>query len=105
MTNEQAQLIINESIRPRCEQIRALKANLENDLALLSGEGGTFFDVSNGGVGSTYTDLRGNTVPLLLTAADVVDIRAKIIGLLNVLQAASAMDSINRACVRPLNSN
>lgn len=100
MNDPEAIRFINEHIRPRCEMLRDLKILMEYDLE-------KWYDNS---LNTTIPnddqdpveDGRASEGVSQLTCADIHTIMSRISEVLTPLQAAGAMDVVNKACVRTL---
>lgn len=103
ITNEQANLIIDQSVRPIAEKLRAAQAIIDSVLSELSvPDVSTFFDYAGEGVSSTYSDLRGNTAPRLANANTIFMFRSRLLSLKTLFDGVGFMDEINYLSVRPL---
>lgn len=90
---------VNERLRPRCEQIRALLAQMQDDYA--EWNGGVSAEVQNDG-GYEINDGRDSEGVDRLTGAEAHTIMDRQAELRAVLEATYAMDAILAGCVRPL---
>jgi hypothetical protein len=94
-TDQQVQQYVNERVRPRCEQVRALLIAIKDDKASID-------DVyAATGEGSMWTDVRNDGPPHLLVPSDVRAYNAFISGLIAYMEASPDYPIVAKACVRP----
>jgi hypothetical protein len=99
-TDAQVQNFVDQRIRVRCEQIRALFARLEDDLASF---GDVLLNVN--GVLPTWADSRTDSPPALMTIVDIKKFKRVADDLIALKTTGSISDewpSIISSCVRPL---
>ena len=99
ITNPEAIAFINNRIRPRCEQIRALWHNLRDDKA--AWQGGINSLIPNDPA-ELLEDGRDTEGVSRLDGAEITTVLTRINELLATMDAAGAMDPILKATVRPL---
>lgn len=97
-TDEQVQQYVNEHIRPRAEQIRALLAAIQDDKRLIDD---VYNHVAEVDQPSTWTDERTDAPPHLLTKDDVLAYNTYITSLLSPIGEAAEFATVMKACVRP----
>lgn len=96
-TDQQVQQFVNERVRPRAEQIRALVAAMQDDKSVID----DIYQALN--VESpTWTDQRTDGPPHLLTPADVLGYNSFITFAIPNLNTAADYPTIEKACVRPI---
>lgn len=105
-TNLQVQQYVNERIRPRAEQLRALYLALKDDVAAI---GEVYANVSGA---STWIDDRSDGPPKLLTPNDVLSYNTfaqRMISFIegsitneNKLEGSQQWATVQAACVRPV---
>jgi hypothetical protein len=96
-TDQQVQQYVNERVRPRAEQIRALINALVDDKAAID-------DVyaACAAASPTWTDDRTDGPPHLLAPADVLSYNSYITALIPNLKDAADYPAVSKACVRPV---
>lgn len=92
--NQDAVAFVDERIRPRCEQIRALLHQMQDDRH-------TWNVVMSSIIPNTDEAIQSGT-PRKLKGQDIYNIMTRLNELLGVLEAQWAMDIVEKACVRPL---
>lgn len=95
-TDQQVQRYVDERVRVRAEQCRALLAALEDDKAAIDDVYAACSLAS-----PTWVDGRADGPPHLLTPADVLSYNAFITALIPNIRDAADYPSVSRACVRP----
>lgn len=102
-SDAQVQTYVDQRMRVRAEQIRNLKAAIEDDIA-------TIDDVYAHCVGSaTWTDTRQD-VPSAMTCSDILSINTSYVAIINALEDTIPevdppvvdFNTISSSCVRPL---
>lgn len=93
-TNQQVQQYVNERLRPRAEQLRALIAAMQDDKALID-------DVyaACAAQSPTWTDNRTDGPPHLLAPADVLAYNSYITAAITNLKDAADYPAVAKACV------
>src|SRR5262245_59908849 len=99
ITNQQANQIVNERIRPLAEQLRALKNSIDDFLALYAVDPAAFFAPGGNPASSTYTDTRTD-VPISMTAGRVVNCQSMFQAIQTAITTDGQYVEIERACVR-----
>lgn len=96
-TNQQVQQYVNERVRPRAEQIRALLLAMEDDRA-------AFDDIYAALTGDpvTWTDDRPDGPPHLLGGSDVLAWNTLLYDTITSLRGNAQLPVVLKACVRPL---
>jgi hypothetical protein len=96
-TDQQVQQYVNERVRVRAEQCRALLNSLLDDKSAID----DVYAACNQGT-PTWTDVRIDGPPHLLAPADVLSYNAFITALIPNIRDAADYPTIVRACVRPV---
>lgn len=99
INNTQANQFVNERVRPIAEQIRALKIQLDDALAVYLGDTVDFFAPGGNSSNSTYTDLRTD-VPLSMTAGRVTNNHAVWQQIIDAINNGGQYIEVERSCVR-----
>ena len=99
MDNPQAIRFVNQRARVRAEDLRRLYYLLSDDLAQWNS--GINLEIANNSE-VDIEDGRANEGVSRLTGEDVHTLMARLLAVLNVLDAAYAMDVVTKACVREL---
>lgn len=97
--DQQVQQYVNERIRVRAEQCRALLNSLVDDKAAID-EVYAACAAQN----PTWTDQRTDGPPALLTPNDVLAYNSFITALIPNIRDAADYPAVAKACVRPVNS-
>ncbi len=98
-SDAQVQQFVNERVRVRAEQVRALLVALEDDKAAIDD---VYEHVSGANsVPSTWTDARGDAPPYFLTKDDVLAFNSFITALIPNIRDAADYPAVLQACVRP----
>lgn len=93
-TNAQVQAFVNDRIRPRCEQIRALYNAVLDDIA-------TIGDVySNLTSSPTWTDNRTDGPPSLLAPSDILAVNTFLNNIKTAIASDAQLPIVRKACVR-----
>lgn len=95
-TNQQVQQYVNERIRVRAEQCRALLNALLDDKSAIDD---VYANCNSGS--STWTDTRTDGPPHILAPADVLSYNAFITALIPNIRDAADYPAIVKACVHP----
>ncbi len=98
-TDQQVQQFVNERVRVRSEQIRALVLAMQDDKNSIDDVYSACAQES-----PTWTDQRSDGPPHLLAASDVIGYNAFITYAIPNLNTAADYPTILKACVRPLES-
>ena len=93
-SNAQVQAFVNERVRPRCEQIRALLLAMEADRASADD---VYENVND--AGSTWVDVNTSNPPHLLVRTDVLAWNTFLAGLVEIIRGTSANDAARIAAV------
>ncbi len=96
-TDLQVQHFVDERIRPRCEQIRALLNSISDDLASIDDVYAALTAQS-----PTWVDNRTDGVPHLLTPSDVLAVNAFLNNLKTAINGDGQLPIVLKACVRPV---
>lgn len=83
-TNEQVQQYVNERVRPRCEQLRALYLSCKDDKATIDDVYANLTDSPD------WTDTRNDAPPHLLTPNDVLAWNAFLTGFISYYEGTFA---------------
>lgn len=98
-TDQQVQQYVNERVRVRAEQIRALLAALQDDKAAIDD---IYAHVSGANdTPATWTDARSDGPPALLGPSDVLAYNSFITALIPNIRDAADYPAVVKACVRP----
>lgn len=84
-SNAQVQAFVDNNVRPRCEQIRALLIAMETDQTLM---GDIYENVND--AGSTWVDKHSGNPPHLLTRTDVLAWNTFLANLIAVIRGTIA---------------
>lgn len=95
-TNEQVQRYVNERVRVRSEQIRALIGSMEDDKATIDD---VYANLTNN---PTWVDSRTDGPPHLLTPSDVLAWNAFITDTLTSILNSPQLSVVLKSCVRPI---
>jgi hypothetical protein len=101
-TDLQVQQAVDQRLRVRAEQIRALVAALDDDYMALPDVTEATTAVANPLYTPTWIDGRQDGPPHLMTAAEVAGYRAFCLRISNLLKADAAYPTVAKACVRPV---
>lgn len=95
-TDQQVQQFVNDRVRVRAEQIRALKNSLADDIAAI--------DDIYAALASdpTWTDNRTDGPPHLLTPSDVLGIHSFNVAMLAAINGHNQLPVVLKACSRPV---
>lgn len=93
-TNAQVQQFVNERIRPRMEQMRALKIALDDDIAAI---GDVYANLTNS---PDWTDGRTDAPPHLLTPNDILAINSLMNNVRDAIRDDANYGVGLTACVR-----
>lgn len=96
-TDQQVQQFVDERIRPRCEQIRALLLAMEDDKAAID----DVYAAVNA-PSPTWEDERTDGPPHLLTPANVLAVNAFYDQVIEVMRESAELTAVLSACVRPV---
>jgi len=99
ITNPEAIKFCNEYLRPISEQVRKLKAQIDDLLIKWNSGVGTIIGTS---VDDNIDDGRDAEGISRLTAADVVAVGLQLIAIQTQLDVTGVMEKITLPCVRPL---
>ncbi len=97
-TDVQVQQFVNQRLRVRSEQIRALVLALQDDKASIDDVYAACAQES-----PTWTDQRIDGPPHLLVSADVLSYNSFITAAITNLHDAADYPTVLKACVRPVN--
>lgn len=95
-TDAQVQQFVNERLRPRAEQIRALLLAMEDDISAI---GDVYAHVADN---PTWEDSRTDAPPYLLTPADVLAWNTFIAQTVAAMNANAQLPVVLKGCVRGL---
>ena len=95
-TNAQVQAFVDQRVRPRCEQIRALVLAMQDDIAAL---GDIYANLTNN---PTWVDNRTDGPPHLLTANDVLAYNTFVNDANTAMSKDVQYPVVLAACVRPV---
>lgn len=98
ITNPQAIAFVNQNIRPRAEQIRALKAQIDADLT--QWYAGMSALIPNDS--SAVEDGREAEGVSRLVGSDVVNVLSQLVALQSQLDGSGVAATISKPCVRTL---
>jgi hypothetical protein len=96
-SDAQVQQFVNVRVRPRCEQIRALLAAMQDDKSALDDVFAALTQQN-----PTWTDTRTDGVPHLLTPSDVLAWNTFITNAIASFQADPQLPIVPKCCVRAL---
>ena len=96
-TDQQVQQFVNERLRPRAEQIRALLAAMKDDRAAFD-DVYAALTVQN----PAWSDDRTDGPPHLLTPSDVLAMNTFFYNTITAWEADAQLPIVQKACVRPL---
>ena len=100
--NQEAIRFVNEVVRPKAEQLRALKAEIDAAVA-------TWFGGLNSVIGNSADDNlidgRESEGVSRLTGADVANLMTQLIAFQTQLNQAGVSDVISKPCVRTLDAD
>lgn len=85
-TNAQVQAFVNNRVRSRCEQIRALYLACKDDKAVFDD---VYANLTNS---PTWTDVRPDSPPHLLTPADLLAWNTFVTGLIALVEGGNTSD-------------
>lgn len=96
-TDPQVQQFVNERLRPRAEQIRALLLAMEDDRA-------AFDDIYAAltAPAPTWDDERADGPPHLLTGNDVLALNTFLYDTITAMRGNAQLPVVLKACVRPV---
>lgn len=94
-TNEQVQAYVEQRVRPRCEQIRALYLQCKDDKAAIDDVYANLIDNPN------WADTHTGNPPHLLTPADVLSWNAFVTGFIAFVEGDANYAKVLQGCVRP----
>lgn len=92
-TNEQVQAFVDNRVRPRVQQVRALLLAIEDDIATI---GDVYANLTDS---PTWADERTDAPPHLLTANDVLGIHAFNVALQAAMRAHNQLPVVLAACI------
>jgi hypothetical protein len=95
-TNEQVQQFVNNRIRPRAQQIRALLLSMEDDIAALDDVYANLTDSPD------WTDNRPDGPPHLLEPNDVLAINTFLHDMTTAMRGNAQLPVVLKACVHPV---
>jgi hypothetical protein len=96
-TDIQVQSFVDQRLRPRCEQIRALQAAMLDDLANI---GDIYQAVTQ--PNPTWVDNRTDGPPHLMVPNDVIDLNQFLNDISNAIKNHAQWPVVQNCCVRPL---
>lgn len=96
-TDQQVQNFVDQRLRPRCEQIRALVASLADDIAEIDQVYQALTQQN-----PTWADNRTDGPPNLLTVGDVLSINAMLHTAHDAIANSGDWATVQKACVRPI---
>jgi hypothetical protein len=95
-TNAQIQVFVDQRMRPRCEQVRALLLAMQDDKLAID-------DVYAALSGSpTWVDSRTDGVPHLLVGGDVLAFNSFLDALIAAITGNAQYPVVRSACVQPV---
>lgn len=97
-TNTQVQNFVDQRLRPRAEQIRALLLDMQDDVASIDS---VYAAVTESN--PTWTDQRTDGPPNLLVASDVAALNTLLHDLITAISGDAQYPIAQKACVRPVN--
>jgi hypothetical protein len=97
-TDAQVQTFVNERVRPRAEQVRALLLAMEDDRAAFDDVYAALAQTS-----PTWADTRADGPPHLLTPADVLAWNTFLYDTIAAMRGNAQLAPVLAACVRPVN--
>jgi hypothetical protein len=97
-TNLQVQQFVDQRIRVRAEQIRALYESMNDDIASI----GDVYDALEPVESATWSDVRIDGPPFLLTPSDVLGINSFLVGIRDAITNHGQYPVVLKACVRPI---
>ena len=95
-TNQQVQAFVDQRIRPRCEQIRALVLNMQDDIAEISD---VYANLTNS---PTWVDNNTSNPPHFMSASDVLGINSFLHNAVTNLTGDGQYPIVLESCVRPV---
>lgn len=102
ITNTEVIKFSNEVVRPFCEEVRAMKAEIDSATTTW------FNNISNGCPNDPEEILEdGRDVDgvSIITGADITNVISAMINLQTVLNAPGVVDVISKPCVKPLSAD
>ena len=96
-TDLQVQNFVDQRIRPRMEQIRALLVDLQDDKAAIDDVYAALTQDT-----PTWTDARTDGPPHLLTPGDIININSLITNLITAISGDAQYPVALKACVRSI---
>lgn len=100
-TNQQIQQFVNERVRPRAEQIRALLLAMEDDRAAFDDIYEALATNSNP---NNWADDRPDGPPHLLTASDVLAWNTFLYNAVTAFNGDAQLPVVLKGCVRPVSA-
>jgi hypothetical protein len=94
-TDQQVQTFVNEHIRPRCEQIRALLLAINDDINAI---GDVYAALTQ--PNPTWVDQRSDGVPHLMSSSDVLAVNIVLHNLQTAIQNDPQLPVVLQSCVR-----
>lgn len=98
-TNAQVQAFVDNRIRPRCEQIRALRTAIADDIAAIDSVYAALTQAT-----PTWVDTPTGAPPNLLAPADVLSVNTLLNDLKAAIDGNTRYPVALKACVRPVGS-
>lgn len=95
-SDTQIQQFVNDRVRPRAEQVRALLLAMEDDRAAFDDIYAALTDKP------TWTDTRSDGPPHMLTADDVLAWNTFLFNAISAMRADAQLPIVLKACVRPV---
>jgi hypothetical protein len=95
-TDAQVQQFVNERVRPRAEQIRALLNAMEDDISAI---GDVYAHLNDN---PTWEDNRTDAPPYLLSASDVLNINTFLSDITTAINGHAQLSVTMKACVSPV---
>lgn len=96
-TDQQVQQFVNERVRPRAQQIRALLLSMEDDKSAID-DVYAALNVQS----PTWNDQRSDGPPHLLTPANVLGWNAFITAIIEAMREHGELATVLSACVHPV---
>jgi len=96
-SDQQVQQFVNERVRVRAEQLRAVLLAMKDDKAAID----DVYDALDPPQNATWTDQRSDGPPYLLTPADVLAYNAFITAAIAFIEGHADWAVVQQGCVRP----
>jgi hypothetical protein len=95
-TDAQVQQFVNERVRPRAEQIRALLNAMEDDISAI---GDVYAHLTDN---PTWEDTRTDAPPYMLSANDVLAYNTFLSDMVTAMNSSAQLSATMKACVSPV---